>query len=296
VQDHMKILILEDDPDDLRRIERLLAEAPKLQADVTEVSTLKHAMRRLEDEDFDVVLVDLAPPDSKGEGTIDALRHICPRMPVVVITSCNDDEFASRAMRSGARDYLVKGTVDAAMLGASLRYALRRHELFDEVRRPSFVDSLTGLFNRRGVNTFGKQILRLADRYNQPALVVFSDLDHLRTINDDEGRWVGDLALVEAADVLRETFQSPDVVARIGGDEFAIITLLDRDDVAEELLGRVEARLSARNDDGFRSFDLSLNTGWAIYEAGSKETVDEIIARADRAMRSRRDGLEGARA
>ncbi len=281
---YLKVLLLEDNPGDARLVEELLLDAPRITAAVTSVPLLDKALSCLSRTRFDVAVVDLSVPDSDGEPTVDTLLNLHPELPVVVLTGRDDDQLAARAVRSGAQEYLVKGSIDAVTMGATVRYAIQRQRILNEVRRVSFVDSLTGLYNRRALNTFGHHLLRLSDRSGQPALMLFADLNDLKGINDSEGHWAGDLALVETADVLREVFRATDLVVRLGGDEFAVLALVGESETTDDLAPRINQVLARRNDEGLRAFDLSLSLGMAVYAPGCGETIDGLVRRADSVM------------
>src|SRR5207244_8114289 len=85
------------------------------------------------------------------------------------------------------------------------------------------VDELTGLYNRRGFLTLATRDLRLARRGDETLLVAFADMDDLKSVNDTSGHAVGDRALRDTAGLLRQTFRESDLVARIGGDEYAVL-------------------------------------------------------------------------
>ena len=87
----------------------------------------------------------------------------------------------------------------------------------------STTDELTGLLNRRGFFTLAKQQVKLANRNGKKLLLFYMDLDGLKKINDTIGHSEGDLALVEAATVLKEIFRESDIIGRLGGDEFAVL-------------------------------------------------------------------------
>ena len=92
-------------------------------------------------------------------------------------------------------------------------------ELFKSL---SVIDDLTGLYNRRGFLTLASKQLKLSYRMKQDVTLIFADVDRLKWINDNLGHLEGDSALIGAAGVLRETFRETDIVARMGGDEFAV--------------------------------------------------------------------------
>ena len=153
-----------------------------------------------------------------------------------------------------------------------------------ELRAVSLVDELTGLYNRRGFLFLAEQQLKIADRVKRGMLLLFADLDHLKQINDTFGHREGDCALIETANILKETFREADIIARMGGDEFAIMTIEARKDSAEILTTRLQENLNARNAAGKRRYKLSISVGSARYEAESPCTIDDLLVQADGLM------------
>src|SRR3954454_7275480 len=96
-------------------------------------------------------------------------------------------------------------------------------EAADEMAQLATVDDLTGLLNRRGFLTAGQQLVAQAYRARTNLYVVAADVDDLKAVNDAHGHATGDTLLRDVADVLRTTFRSSDVIARVGGDEFAVM-------------------------------------------------------------------------
>ncbi len=104
-----------------------------------------------------------------------------------------------------------------------------------EIQALAISDPLTGLYNRRGFIALAEQQLKLADRTRRGALLFFADLDGMKWINDTLGHEEGDRALVDIASILKETFRLSDIIARIGGDEFAVL-VIDTTAVTPEIL------------------------------------------------------------
>lgn len=98
-----------------------------------------------------------------------------------------------------------------------------RKRVEEELKRLALRDDLTGLANRRAFVTVGQQLLRIAERAGETALLAYIDLDNMKAINDRYGHAAGDLALMEMAGLLRRTFRESDVISRLGGDEFCIL-------------------------------------------------------------------------
>ena len=107
--ERVEVLLVEDNPGDARLVEILLGEVSASSFEVTAVETLEGAMDCLDDRGFDVVLLDLSLPDSKGLGTVERVRERTSAIPIVVLSGRDDEETALRSLESGAEDYLVKG-------------------------------------------------------------------------------------------------------------------------------------------------------------------------------------------
>jgi diguanylate cyclase (GGDEF)-like protein/PAS domain S-box-containing protein len=154
-------------------------------------------------------------------------------------------------------------------------------KLAAQLEQLSLEDELTDLYNRRGLDLLGGNAVSRAARDGSPLSVLFMDLDGLKTINDGFGHAAGDAALVTAAQILRDTVRVTDIVGRIGGDEFAAVLVGVSALEAEELCDRVRraAYASAPSE-----HSLTVSIGVAALEAGELETLDDLIAAADRAM------------
>jgi diguanylate cyclase (GGDEF)-like protein/PAS domain S-box-containing protein len=159
---------------------------------------------------------------------------------------------------------------------------LKRAE--EALRNISLVDDLTGLYNRRGFFTLAEQQMKLASRMDRSMLLLYSDLDHLKRINDSLGHPSGDLALIEVAIVFRETFREADILARLGGDEFVVLAIESTEVSASALAARLQATLEAHNQQPGRSYQLSMSLGIARYDPGSPLSVADLITQADRLM------------
>ena len=99
-----------------------------------------------------------------------------------------------------------------------------RRRMEEEIREMSIRDPLTGLYNRRGLFTLVEQQLKnIARTKGSLMTLTFIDIDDMKSINDTLGHDAGDKALIDTANILRQILREADIIARIGGDEFAII-------------------------------------------------------------------------
>lgn len=122
------VLLVEDNPGDARLVELLLGEQNDVAIDLSFAVTLHQAAERVEQRDYDAILLDLSLPDSMGLGTLGRMMDAAGAVPIVVLTGLQSEEVAFDAMRSGAADYLVKGRDDGRMIARAVRYAVARRE------------------------------------------------------------------------------------------------------------------------------------------------------------------------
>jgi diguanylate cyclase (GGDEF)-like protein/PAS domain S-box-containing protein len=148
----------------------------------------------------------------------------------------------------------------------------------------SVVDELTGLYNRRGFLAFSEQHLASIQRTKKSLMVVYADLDGLKQINDSFGHMEGDRALTKTAQLLTETFRSSDVLGRLGGDEFTVFAAVEPDGGVESALDRLERKFASFNAAKTVPYTLSVSVGLAIMNPEEAETVEQLMARADKSM------------
>jgi diguanylate cyclase (GGDEF)-like protein len=112
----------------------------------------------------------------------------------------------------------------------------------------------------------------------------YADLNDLKGINDRLGHEKGDEALLEAASLLREVFRESDILARMGGDEFAVLALDSSLEASRSFTDRLRRQLAARNASGRRDFILSMSVGMASFDPAKPLTLDGLVSLADARM------------
>jgi len=129
-----KVLLIEDNPGDARLMREMLNEVGATNIDLETVETLKEGMDLVDDERFDLILLDLTLPDSSGFDTFITMNEHAPSTAIIVMTGLDDETIALRAMREGAQDYLVKGKVDGALLVKAIRYGIERQKAEEQIK------------------------------------------------------------------------------------------------------------------------------------------------------------------
>jgi diguanylate cyclase (GGDEF)-like protein len=161
--------------------------------------------------------------------------------------------------------------------------AVKQTLLDRELRYLALTDDLTCLYNRRGFFAAATQLLKLAHRNAQRLLLFFCDVNNLKKINDSLGHREGDLALIRTADALEQTFRDSDVLARIGGDEFAVLAPEASGQSQEIILRRLEKYLKMSSA-GEKRYELSLSIGVGRFDPKHGVSLGELMMEADKAM------------
>jgi two-component system cell cycle response regulator len=187
-------------------------------------------------------------------------------------------------VREGAQDYLVKGEESLKPLTRAIHYAIERQKAQSRLQNLTLVDELTGVYNRRGFMTIAHQQTKLAQRTQSPWVIVFADVDGLKKINDTFGHPEGDQVLREVARLLKSTFRESDVIARIGGDEFAVMAFAATETLATSFTRRLQAMVDTVNATPGRRYRLAISLGLAHYDPLNPRRVEDVLAQADAAM------------
>lgn len=184
---------------------------------------------------------------------------------------------ASRAKRSP-----MPSTVQSwreKLLERSLREAERQVESLQAL---AFHDELCGIYNRRAFNGELQRLTDMAQRYGGEAAVVVIDVDNFKMINDRHGHAVGDTALVAVVQVLKSLIRSSDVLARIGGDEFAVIMHhIDETSVRRKITDMQERVAATPIDTPEGALALTISAGHSMVSVG---LAHEAVRSADHAM------------
>lgn len=159
----------------------------------------------------------------------------------------------------------------------------------------STIDDLTTLSNRRGFSLLGEHVLALCTDLHRPAILMFFDMDGLKPVNDCFGHAEGDRALSAFSTALKAAFHQSDVVARIGGDEFATLLANADQSMCKLSLSRLQQYLVAWNSKNKLGYELRYSVGSVAFDFEHPTTIEAMLAEADAIMyahkaRRRRDG------
>jgi len=132
VNEMLRILLIEDNPGDVRLLCEMLKEATDIRFEVENADRLALGLDCLKHNPVDAVILDLGLPDSQGLDSFRAIYKQSPKVPVLVMTGFADETTGILAVQEGAQDYLIKGTVDGKLLSRIIRFAIERRQILDE--------------------------------------------------------------------------------------------------------------------------------------------------------------------
>ncbi len=154
----------------------------------------------------------------------------------------------------------------------------------------AYTDDLTELNNRRNFFSLARVEMRKSKRHNRPLSLAALDLDHFKSINDTYGHKAGDITLRQVAKLLKAHCREEDIVARIGGEEFAILFPESSLESARQSVERLREQIEALTIEFDKhSFSLTISAGLTQMAEGDS-TIDETLARADKALYDAKEG------
>jgi diguanylate cyclase (GGDEF)-like protein len=282
-------LLIVDDEDMMRTF---LREVLKDEGyDIELAASGDEAVKRLEQDHFDIVLTDIVMPGMDGLGVVAAARQLPTDIDVIVMTGYASMETAVESMKLGAADYITKPfNIDQIRIIVAnvvkerrLKRQAAEGEFYKELSRK---DGLTELYNHRFFHQLLESEVSRAERYTRSVNLIMIDIDYFKQYNDAHGHPAGDMALRKLAHVLKRCVRACDYVARYGGEEFAIIVPEIDIGSARSMAERVRALVDETEFGGeevmpFGRLTVSLGVAAFPLHAASKE---ELVERADHAL------------
>ena len=291
-RDVIKVLIIEDDPDDVYLIREYLGQDAIKGYDINACHCLSDSLNLLAEDRFDIILLDLGLPDASELEALELLLKNEIHTPIIVLT-INDDQYGETAIRAGAADYLPKKLANTVLLSRSIRYSIERNHLLLKLHDRAERDVLTGLPNRAMIYDKLDFMIAQCERSGTHFSLVMMDFDDFKEINDTHGHRYGDQLIKEFSNRLKGLIRKSDYVARYGGDEFLMIVANYATE--EELITLIErkqeklAKPYTLMVDG-QSFSQNIKISFGVMQWRPGITAPMMLEKADQAMyRSKRN-------
>jgi len=294
------LLVVEDDRILQEQLRELLGFEMK---EIYQAFDGKEGLSIFKDKKPDIILTDLSLPEMDGFSMIKKIREIDRDQPIVVLSAHSHKETLLKALDLSVNGYLLKPLQDIDLLKAKLREqvqnaqhrkdkhdrekAVIKKHYEDQVKKMhyrSFYDHLTRIPNRFMFQQMLSRTIKTAKQTHSSFSLLFVDMDNLKIINDTFGHKVGDYMIKYFVNNIKETIGPNDFLARIGGDEFAIIIETENN---KELLSKIAQKIiaAAAKKTYFKGqpIGVTCSIGISIYPDDT-EYADELVEFADKAM------------
>lgn len=215
------ILIVDDDPNAIQVLSRMLSQQGRLRFALSGAQ----ALELIRDDIPDLILLDAEMPEMNGFETCSQLKQDARMtdVPIIFITSHGDIETEVAGFAMGAADF-VRKPPHPAVVAARVQTQLRLKRLTDELRRAAMIDGLTGVANRRCFDELLTRECHRAGRSTDSLSLLMIDVDHFKRYNDRYGHPAGDAVLRGVAQAITAVAsRATDLVARYGGEEFVVV-------------------------------------------------------------------------
>jgi two-component system cell cycle response regulator len=289
------VLIVDDHPRSAARLLEVLSATNDAFAE-REPQT---ALKRLSEQNFDLVIVSLSLGTADGLRLCSQIRSLerTRHLPIVILVEPGDEARLMRGLDMGVNDYLMR-PIDRHELLARVKTQIRRKRHSEFLRRRltesvelSITDQLTGLHNRRYMESHLKTLVADAIGAGRQLSMLVTDIDHFKRVNDTYGHDVGDVVLKEFAKRLMQNTRGVDLACRLGGEEFVLV-MPDTDMACACQIGeRLREQIAA---DAFRiNADLAVSITASVGVGGlerADDTPETIFKRADKALYAAKRG------
>ncbi len=290
-----RVLVVDDRASSIDRIETALMRQHTIEVE----EDPQTALLRAAEGNYDLVILSLDFQNFDGLRLVGQIRSLerTRHLPILLLADPGQDARILRGLDLGANDYLLRGADKNEMI-ARARSQVRRKRYTERLRDTvqysmelALTDPLTGLYNRRYMETHVGTLVQRAAARGKPLSVLIMDIDYFKSINATYGHDAGDEVLREFAERLRASTRGIDLACRYGGEEFVVV-MPDTDlGVATIVAERIRRRIAGEPFPVQRgALEVTISIGIAA-RTGPQDNAPQILKRADEALyRAKRDG------
>jgi two-component system cell cycle response regulator len=291
-----KILIVDDRASSSEQIAAMLAaeQRPEIEADPNV------ALFRAAEGNYDLLIISLGLENFDGLRLCSQVRSLdrTRNVPILAVADADNNARLVRGLEIGVNDYLTR-PIDKNELAARVRTQIRRKRYTERLRdnvqlsiEMAITDALTGLYNRRYMESHVGALVDQAASRGKPLTVLVLDIDYFKSINDTYGHDAGDDVLREFAIRIRKSIRGIDLACRYGGEEFVVVMPETDMAVATLVAERLRRRIASEPfpiQQGAHAIEVTISVG--IAALGPQDSAATMLKRADQALyRAKRDG------
>ena len=291
------ILIVDDRLASYERMAQTLSEEHTVDVEVDP----RQAVFQAADSTFDLAIISLGLENYDGLRLCSHVRSLerTRNLPLLAIAEADDNARLMRGLEIGINDYLIR-PIDKNELLARVRTQIRKKRYTERLRdnvqmsiEAAITDALTGLHNRRYMESHLATLVEQAHARGKPLTVLMLDIDFFKAVNDTHGHDAGDDVLREFAVRLKKSIRGIDLACRLGGEEFVVV-MPDTDvGIAARVAERIRRQIAGHRfliDRGARSIEVTISIGIGARQ-GPDDDAMTLLKRADEALyRAKRDG------
>jgi len=292
-----RILIVDDRKSSYERMVTMLSCEHTVDVEADPNEALFHAA----EGNYDLLIVSLGLKNFDGLRLCSQVRSLerTRNLPILAVAEADNNQRLVRGLEIGINDYLIR-PIDKNEMLARVRTQIKKKRYTERLRdnaqltvEMAITDALTGLHNRRYMETHLATLVEQAAARGKPIAVLVIDIDYFKAVNDSHGHDAGDDVLREFALRIRKAIRNIDLACRYGGEEFVIVMPETDMAVATMVAERLRRRIASEPfaiQDGTRNLDVTISIGIAALD-GPADNAAAILKRADTALyRAKRDG------
>ena len=282
IQKKIKILLINSSKQNAGLCEEILAKSKLLKCKLVCVNCFEKGREQLLLDCFDVVFLDISESETDCFNFFYSIQELSSETPVVVLTDEKNEKLASKTVREGALNYILRSNLDLDKLEYTIFSAIERKCYNKEIQQSYNLDRLTGLYNRHGFMILAEQTLKFINRSWSELVVVYADVDNLSEINATYGSEEGDRVLCDTAQIFLKTFREADFVARLKSDDFVCMAI--ETEKTELIIKRLNDNIAEFNEKTKRPYTLSMSFGGEKYKSESPISLEELLQSAHVSM------------
>jgi two-component system cell cycle response regulator len=292
-----RILIVDDRKSSYERLAAMLSDEHVVDVEPDPAA----ALFRSAEGNYELIIASLSLEKFDGLRLCSQLRSLdrTRNMPILALCEPDDNARLMRGLEIGINDYLLR-PIDTHELHARVRTQIKRKRYTERLRdnvqmsiEAAITDGLTGLHNRRYMESHLGKLVEQAGSRGKPLAVLVLDIDFFKSINDNHGHDCGDDVLREFAIRVRKSIRGIDLACRMGGEEFVVVMPETDMAVAATVAERLRRKIAAEPfpiEQGKKKIDVTISIGIAAMET-SHDSATQLLKRADQALyRAKRDG------
>jgi two-component system cell cycle response regulator len=292
-----RVLLVDDRKSSYERLAAMLADEQKIDVEPEP----SEALFRAAEGNYDVLIVSLGLENFDGLRLCSQVRSLerTRNQPLLAIAEPEDNSRLVRGLEIGVNDYLIR-PIDKNEMLARVRTQVRRRRYTERLRdnvqmsiEMAITDALTGLHNRRYMESHLSTLVEQAASRGKPLTVLVLDIDYFKSVNDTHGHDAGDEVLREFSQRLKKSIRGIDLACRYGGEEFVVVMPETDMAVATMVAERLRRRIASEPfpiSQGANAVEVTISIGLAARHSASDNAAN-ILKRADQALyRAKRDG------